>query len=122
MIMLLTRDWRMIDLFTFLSRELYVCMHINVIYIESYVVHYAFSNISACTIQIGIRHFYFINYLTTQIYNNITVRKPHCIYIYIFYTLFLTHHIHLLTLRDRWTLVSWGGSPIRDPAPYQTWT
>ena len=33
------------------------------------------------------------------------------------------HSPHLSTrFRDRWTLVSLGGSPIRDPAPYQTWT
>ena len=25
-------------------------------------------------------------------------------------------------LRDRWILVSWGGLPIKNPAPYQTWT
>ena len=42
--------------------------------------------------------------------------------IHVFLTQPLIHHIHYLTLRDRCTLVSLGGLPIRDPAPYQTWT
>ena len=76
----------------------YACIS-YVLYIHCYVVHYALFHKSACTIQIGIRHFKFNNSTTTssQLFNNITVRYPLCNYKYIYYTLPLTHHIHLLT-------------------------
>ena len=57
MIMLLTRDCNVIDLCTFPRlNSTYACIS-YVMYIESYVVHYALLNISACTSQIGILHF-----------------------------------------------------------------
>ena len=65
-------------------------------YVYFYVVHYALSNISACTIQIGIRHFYLNNLLQHQLYFSTSKYAiPLSLNLYIFLHIPLINHIHL---------------------------
>ena len=123
MIMLLTREQRVIDLCTFPSLELYICMHILCVLrlilclaLRSFI--YKLVHNSNC-------HSPFLTQqsttMTTLLFN-IKVRYP-SLFTFIYNFTHSPHSPHLSSRpRDRWTLVSWGGSPIKDPAPYQTWT
>ena len=68
-------------------------------------MHYAFSNISACTIQIGIRHFYFNHLQQHQLCSSTSkyaIRLS--LNLYIFLHIPLIHHIHLFAF---WTDGLW---------------
>ena len=121
--MLLTREQRVIDLCTFSSLELYICMHI--ICVLRLLLCLTLRSFKYKPVHNSNWHSPFLiqqSTTTSTLLFNIKVRYPSLFkLIYIF-----THSPHsphsFSRLRDRWTLVSWGGSPIRDPAPYQTWT
>ena len=59
-------------------------------------MHYAISNISACTIQIGIRQFYFNNLQQHQLYSSTSQYAiPLCLNLYILLHIPLIHNIYL---------------------------
>ena len=120
--MLLTREQRVIDLCTFLSLELYICMHIICV----------LRSILCCVLRfLKYKRVHNLNWhspfllqqstTTSTLLFNIKVRYLSlfkCIYIF-------THFPHSphssFRFRDRWTLLLCGGSYIRGLAPYQTW-
>ena len=122
MIMLLTREQRVIDLCTIFF-ELYICMHI--ICVLRLILCMAQRSLKYKLVHNSNWHSPFLSQqstTTSTLLFNIKVCYPSLFkLIYIF-----THSSHSphssSRLRDRWTLVSWGGSTIRNPAPYHTWT
>ena len=121
--MLLTREQRVIDLCTFYSLELYICMHI--ICVLRLILCLELRCLKYKPVHNSNWHSPFLiqqSTTTSTLLFNIKVRYPSFFkFIYSF-----THSPHSQHSSsrpgDRWTLVSWGESPIRDPAPYQTWT
>ena len=122
MIMLLTREQHVIDLCTFHSLEFYICMHI--ICVLRLIICLALRSFKYKPVHNSNWHSPFViqQSTTSTLLFNIKVRYPSLLkFIYNF-----THSYHSphssSRPRDRWTLISRGGSPIRDPAPYQTWS
>ena len=121
--MLLTREQLVIDLCTFPLLQLYLCMHII----------FVLRLIPCCALRsLKYKRLHNLNWqspfliqqslTTSTLLFNIKVRYPSLFKLIYIFT-HSPHSPHLSSrLRDRWTLVSWGGSPIRDSAPYQTWT
>ena len=119
----ITREQCMIDLCTLLLLELYICMLI--ICVLRLILCFALGSLKYKRVHNSNWHSPFLiqqSTTTSTLLFNIKVCYPS---LYKLINIF-THSPHSphssSRLRDRWTLVSWGRSYIRDPAPYQTWT
>ena len=123
MIMLLTREQLVIYLCTYPSLQLYIYMHI--ICVLRLILCCALRCLKYKRVHNSNWHSPFLiqqSTTTSTLLFNIKVRYPSLFKLIYIFTHF-PHSPHSSSrLRDRWTLVSWGGSAIRDPAPYQTWT
>ena len=123
MIMLLSREQRVIDLCTFCSFKFYICMHI--LCVLRLIICFALRSLKYKSVHKSNLHSPFLIQQSSTISTLLFNIKVRCFSLFKLNNIF-THSPHSphssSRLRDRWNLVSWGGSPIRDPAPYQTWT
>ena len=88
---------------------------------------FAFAIFNSTIYQFNFLTIQLINSSTLQLFNSSSTKLSRALFPYNLNFLYIKHIAPLnifnpSSLWDIWALVSWGGSPIRDLAPFLTWT